>query len=67
MTYVLVVISLFTATNAVATQTRFQEFDTQAACEAARAGIDAWLGSLKGATGRWVFAACYPKGSGPAR
>jgi len=67
MTYVLVVISLFNATNSVATQTGFQEFGTAAACEAARAGIAEWAAGLKGATGRSVFVACYPKGSGPGR
>ena len=60
--YVLVVITVLTSSSGVATDTRFQEFNTKAACEAARDGISAGVRGLDGTLGRDVYTACYPKG-----
>jgi len=63
MSYVLVVITVFTMTGSVATDTRFHEFDTREACERAREGIEqGFAGTIKGDMGREFFAACYAKG-----
>ena len=62
MAYVLVVITIFSTTNGIATDTRFQEFASRAACEAARGGLEDWAGRLKGTMGRELHAACYAKG-----
>ncbi|MCP5155147.1 MAG: hypothetical protein H6983_13330 [Ectothiorhodospiraceae bacterium] len=62
MSWVLVVITVFTTSSGVSTETRFHDFATSAACEAAAAGISAGVGGMKGTIGRDVFTACYPKG-----
>ncbi|MFQ5785389.1 MAG: hypothetical protein ACE5H8_11290 [Alphaproteobacteria bacterium] len=62
MTYVLVVITVFVMTGSVSSESRFQEFDSKAACETAKAGIGAWIDGLGGSLGRHFFVACYPKG-----
>ena len=62
MVYVLIVITVFASTNAITNDTRFQEFESQAACEDARAAIETWAGDLKGPVSRNIFAACYPQG-----
>jgi len=56
--YVLIVITAFSTTNAIATDTRFQEFDTERACLAARDGIRQWFATAKGSMGREVYAEC---------
>lgn len=61
MIYVLVVVTVFTASGSVATQTRFHEFSSHAACEVARVGIGKGVLQMKGTMGRELFAACYPK------
>lgn len=62
MAYVLVVITVITATGNVTSDTRFQEFDNRAACETAKVGIVNWMESFKGPYGRKVFVECYSKG-----
>jgi hypothetical protein len=59
--YVLIVITVFSTTNSIATDTRFQEFDSERACMAARDGIRQWFAVAKGAMGREVYAECRPK------
>ena len=48
MVYVLIVITVFASTNAITSDTRFQEFESQTACEDARAAIETWARDLKG-------------------
>ena len=62
MIHVLIVITVFTSTSGVTSNTRFQEFNTLAACERARDGVESWARDLKGPLSRNIFAACYPKG-----
>jgi len=62
MIYVLVVITVFTTTAGVGTETRFQEFAGREACESARQDIEQGLAQMKGTMGREWFTACYPKG-----
>ncbi len=57
----LVVITVFAMSGSIASETRFQEFDSRAACEAAREGIVGWIEELKGPLARKFFVACYPK------
>ena len=61
MSYVLVMVIAFSSASGVATDARTQEFANEAACEAARAGIEEGVSNLKGTLGRAVFAACYAK------
>ena len=62
MSYVLVMVTVLYSGMGVASDTRFQEFATENACETARAGVERGLLNLKGTIGREIFAACYPKG-----
>ena len=62
MVHVLIVITVFTSTSGVTSDTRFQEFNTHAACESARADVESWARDLKGPLSRQIFARCYPKG-----
>ncbi len=62
MDYVLIIITVFTMTGSVATDTRFQEFQTRESCERARQGIEQGFGgAIKGDMGRELFTACFPK------
>lgn len=61
MAYVLVVITVFSTAGGIATDTRFQEFSTRAACETAQNGIEDGVATMKGTMGRELFVACYPK------
>lgn len=65
MIYVLVVITVFSTSAGVSTNTRFQGFHTRAACETARKGIEGGVTNMKGNVGREVFTACYPSGEVP--
>ena len=62
MPYVLIIITVFTTTQGIASDTRFGEFDNRAACEAARADVERNVRSMPGQVGREVVAACYAKG-----
>ncbi len=57
MSYVLVMVTVLYSGTGVASDTRFQEFVTENACETARAGVERGLLNLKGTIGREVFAA----------
>ena len=61
MPWVLIVITVFSTSAGVSTQTAFQQFTTQSACERARDGVTNGIDHMKGTLGRDVFAACYPK------
>ncbi len=61
-TFVLIVITVLTSSSGIASDTRFHEFSSEAACHAARDGISAGVQGLGGTLGRGVFAACYRKG-----
>ena len=59
MQYVLVLITVFSASNGVHSQTRFQEFANRDACERAAEQIRAGVDNLKGTLGRSVIAQCH--------
>ena len=59
MSYVLILITVFSASNAVHSQTHTQEFESKAACEQAAARILAAVDSMKGTVGRDVIAQCH--------
>lgn len=59
--HILIVITVLTSSSGIASDTRFAEFSSKAACDAARDGISAGVQALDGTLGRDVFAACYPK------
>ena len=60
MSYVLVLITVFNAANAVHSQTGFQEFGSREACERAAERIRTEVLQLKGTLGREVLAQCHP-------
>ena len=62
MGYVLVMVTVLYSGAGITSDTRFQEFASESACETARAGIEQGLLGMKGTIGREVFAACYAKG-----
>ena len=59
VTYVLVLITVFSASNGVHSQTQFQEFANRTACEEAAKSIRAAVTNLKGTLGRDVIAQCH--------
>ncbi len=59
MSYVLVLITVFSASNAVHSQTRLQEFESKTACEQAAASILAAVDKMKSNVGRDVIAQCH--------
>ena len=59
MSYVLVLITVFVASNSVHSQTTYQEFGSKAACERAAQSIKSELVGLKGQLGREVIAQCH--------
>ena len=59
--YVLVVVTVFTSSAGLATDTRFHEFDSKSACNVARDGIVAGIDKLHGTLGRTVYAHCFAK------
>jgi hypothetical protein len=59
MTHVLVLITVFTASNGVHSQTRFQEFASKPACEVAAAAIRDAMTQMEGTLGRKVIAQCH--------
>ena len=63
MVHVLVVITIFTTAQGIATQTRFHEFGSRAACVTARDGVRDGIADIKGQMGREVYAECFEKGS----
>jgi hypothetical protein len=62
MAYVLVVITVFSSSGGIATNTSFHEFLTESACESAREGIDAGMRDTKGTMAREIITGCYRKG-----
>ena len=62
MSYILVIVTVVFSGGGIASDTRFQEFANENACETGRAGLEQGLLSMKGTMGREVFAACYPRG-----
>ena len=62
MSYVLVMVTVLYSGAGITSDTRFQEFANENACETARAGVERGLLEMKGTIGREVFAACYSKG-----
>lgn len=61
MAYVLVIITVFSTANAIATDTRFQEYESERACFVARDQVKRWFAGMKGAMAREVYAECSPK------
>tara|TARA_B100000029_G_scaffold502827_2_gene578754 strand:- start:1028 stop:1216 length:189 start_codon:yes stop_codon:yes gene_type:complete len=61
MGHVLIMVVVFSSATGVATDSRSFEFDTEQACETARAGLVSGVDELKGTLGREVFVACYAK------
>jgi|SaaInlStandDraft_2_1057019.scaffolds.fasta_scaffold854548_1 hypothetical protein len=59
--FILVLVTVLASSSGIASDTRFQEFNSKAACDAARDGIEAGVQALDGTLGRDVFAACYSK------
>lgn len=59
MTHVLVLITVFSVSNGVHSQTRFQEFGSGPACEAAAQALRDGMRDLKGTMGRKVIAQCH--------
>ena len=59
MNYVLMLITIFTATNGVHSETRFQEFGNRAACEKAATTIESSVVNMKGTLGREVIVQCH--------
>ncbi|MCH9672856.1 MAG: hypothetical protein K0U93_15575 [Gammaproteobacteria bacterium] len=62
MLYVLVVITIFTNSAGIATDTRFQEFGSKQACLTAKNTLEKGVYATKGEFGREVFADCFAKG-----
>lgn len=62
MSYVLVMVTVLYSSTGVASDTTFQEFASESACETARDGVERGLIKMKGTIGREIFAACYPTG-----
>lgn len=67
MAHVLLIITIFTTSQGIASDTRFHEFANQGACEAARADVVRGVSGIEGQIGRDVYAACYAKGATPAK
>ena len=65
MSYVLVLITVFSTSGGVHSQSAFQEFATREACERAAEAIRREVNAVKGTLGREVIAQCHPLGSGP--
>ena len=61
MGHVLIMVVVFSSDSGVSTDPRSFEFDSEQACETARAGLASGIDELKGTLGREVFAACYAK------
>jgi len=62
MIYVLAIVTVFSTSQGIATDTRFHEFASRAACETARNGIRQGVSGINGQMGREVFADCFEKG-----
>ena len=60
MSYVLILITVFSISNGVHSQTRLQEFASKAACEQAATSIREAVVKMKGTLGRDVIAQCHP-------
>lgn len=58
MSYVLVLITVFSSAAGVHSQTAFHEFASQGACERAAEEIRTAVTSMKGTMGRTVIARC---------
>ena len=61
MSYVLVIVVVFSSAAGVATDTRTVEFDNEAACQRAQTGVEQGVLNIKGTLGRQLFVDCYPK------
>ena len=59
MSYVLILITVFSASNGVHSQTSYQEFASKAACEQAASAVVDAMRELKGTLGRDVIAQCH--------
>jgi hypothetical protein len=66
MSYVLVLITVFSASGAVDSNTAFQEFASRQACERAADEIRRGVSQLAGTLGRDVIAQCHALGTGHA-
>lgn len=72
MKFVLVVITVFSSSGGLDSETAFQEFATLAACERAATGIREGVDGVSGTLGREVIAQCHAlgdasKGTGSSR
>lgn len=63
MKFVLVVITVFSSTSGLDSETAFQEFATEAACEQAAEAIRRGVNGVSGTLGREVVAQCHPLGT----
>ena len=61
MTHVLVLITIFSSSAGLHSQTGFQEFETRAACEQAARSVRDAISGMKGVVGRDVVAQCHAK------
>ena len=66
MKYVLVIITVFSSSGGLDTETAFQEFHTREACERAAEGVREDVAGVAGTLGREIVARCFPLGR-PAR
>ncbi len=67
MTHVLVLITVFSSSAGLHSQTAFQEFASLAACEQAAEGIRRGVAAVSGTLGREVIAQCHALGKAPGR
>ena len=61
MPYVLVIITIFTNAQGIATHTQSVDFETRPACEAARSAITEQVITMKGQAGREIVASCHAR------
>lgn len=65
MTYVLILITVFSASSGLHSSTAFQEFNTLEACQQAAEGIRREVNQVSGTLGREVIAQCHALGKAP--
>lgn len=65
MSYVLVLITVFSSSGGLHSQTAFQEFASREACERAASAIRQEVDTVSGTLGREVVAQCHPLGREP--
>jgi hypothetical protein len=62
MKFVLVIITVFSSSGGLESETAFQEFETKAACERAAEGIRRGVDGVSGTLGREVITQCHALG-----